>query len=60
MTERSKSIARQWNREIEDAARRAEVHARERRRWRSVAWAALWVLWLALLVALVVRVNPLG
>lgn len=47
----SKSIIRQWDREIED-----EIRAREAARaakdgpWKAVVWIALWLLWLALLI----------
>lgn len=58
VTERdSERIVRQWNREIEDEARRAE--ARERANngpWKAVTWTALWVVWLGLLVALFVPI----
>jgi hypothetical protein len=60
MSERGKDIARRWVREIDDEIRRAEVRDRTPQRWRAVSWIALWLLWLALLIALVVRINPLG
>ena len=49
----SKRIARQWNREIEDEIRHAAERDAAARRWKSVTWVALWLLWLLLLVALV-------
>lgn len=60
VTDRGKDIARQWDREIEDDIRRAEARGRAARPWRAVAWAAVWLLWVLLLVALVLRANPLG
>jgi hypothetical protein len=57
---RSKDIARRWDREIEHEIGRAEARGRAAQPWRTVAWAALWLLWLAALVALVLRANPLG
>jgi hypothetical protein len=51
----SERIARQWNREIEDELRREAARPDARGPWKAVAWTALWVLWLALLVALVAR-----
>jgi hypothetical protein len=51
----SKRIARQWDREIEDEIRREASGP-----WKAVGWAGLWVLWLALLVALIVRTRALG
>ena len=58
MTERdSKRIIRQWDREIDDETRR---HARrDRGPWRAVVWAALWCLWLTLLVLIIGFVRPL-
>jgi hypothetical protein len=59
MAERdSKRIIRQWEREIADETRRAAGRAKQP--WRLVSWAALWLLWLALLVALLVRLKALG
>jgi hypothetical protein len=60
MSERGKHIARRWQREIDDEIRRAAASGREAGRWRAVPWLALWLLWLALLLALIARVNPLG
>ena len=52
----SKRIIRQWDREIEDDARRKPArHGAEP--WRAVVWGALWLLWLLLLAALIVHVK---
>ncbi|HTV91032.1 MAG TPA: hypothetical protein VME41_18615 [Stellaceae bacterium] len=59
MSERGRDIARRWKREIDEEIRRAAAHDRGSGRWRAVPWIALWVVWLVLLLALVVRVNPL-
>jgi hypothetical protein len=56
----SKRIIRQWDREIEDEIRReAAVHPPDGA-WKAVAWTALWVLWLLLLIALAIHIKPLG
>jgi len=55
-----KRIIRQWNREIEDEIRREAARNNAAGPWKAVAWAGLWMLWLALLVALVVHVKSLG
>ena len=61
MTERSKSIVRQWNREIEDETRREAARAAGAQGpWKAVTWGAVWVLWLVLLVALLGHVKSLG
>jgi hypothetical protein len=60
VSERGKDIARRWVREIDDEVRRVEARDRAPQPWRAVSWLALWLLWLALLVALVIRANPLG
>jgi hypothetical protein len=57
----SKRIIRQWDREIEDEIRRdASRNAAGRGPWKAVAWGALWVLWLALLAALLAHTKALG
>ncbi len=59
MAERdTKWIIRQWDREIDDERRR---HAPRRvdGAWKFVSWAALWLVWLALLVAVVALIKPL-
>jgi hypothetical protein len=60
MSGRSKDIARQWQREIDDERRRAAAAWRGSGPWRAVPWTLLWLVWLALTLALVARVNPLG
>jgi hypothetical protein len=61
VTERSKSIVRQWNREIEDETRREAARAAGARRpWRAVTWGAIWALWLVLLVGLLGHIKSLG
>ena len=53
MSERdSKRIIRQWNREIEAELRRERARNHDNGPWKAVSWAALWLLWLAALVAL--------
>jgi len=51
----SERIARQWNREIEDEIRRAAERDAAAGRWKPVTWGVLWLLWLALLAALIGR-----
>ena len=59
VTERdSKRIIRQWNREIEDEIRR-QNRVRDNGPWKAVVWAALWLMWLAALVALVGHIKTL-
>jgi len=58
--ERGRDIARRWKREIDDDLRRAAARANARGRWRAVPWILLWLVWLALLAALIARINPLG
>ena len=60
MSERdSKRIIRQWDREIEDELRREAARDAGGARWSAVVWAALWVVWLGLLLALIVHVKAL-
>jgi len=54
----SKRILRQWNREIDAELRRAAA-PREDGPWRAVAWGALWLCWLLLVLAMVAVVRPL-
>ncbi len=57
----SKRIIRQWNREIEHELRQEQVReAAGNGPWRAVSWAALWLLWMALLVALLGQVKSVG
>ncbi len=56
----SKRIIRQWDREIEDEIRRDAARNPAGGPWKAVAWGALWVLWLALLAALVAHTKALG
>jgi hypothetical protein len=57
----SRRIIRQWNREIEHELRRqAAREAAGNRPWKAVSWTALWLLWLALLVALLGQVKSVG
>jgi hypothetical protein len=51
-------LIRQWDREIADE-RRAEAARRRKEPWRAVSWFALWLLWLAVLVAIVGIIPPL-
>lgn len=60
MSERdSKRIIRQWNREIEDEIRREAARRGADGPWKVVAWGALWLLWLTLLVGLIAQVKAL-
>ena len=59
-TRDSKRIARQWDREIEDEIRREAARQDAGGPWKAEAWAGLWLLWLALLVALVGHIKSLG
>jgi hypothetical protein len=55
----SKRIIRQWDREIEDEVRREAARNADAGRWKAVSWAALWLLWLAALVALLEYLRAL-
>jgi hypothetical protein len=56
----TKRIIRQWDREIEDEIRQAAARNAANGPWKAVVWAALWVLWLGLLVALLAHTKVLG
>jgi hypothetical protein len=55
----SKRIIRQWNREIEDELRREAARDARSGPWKAVSWAALWLLWLAALVAFLSHIKGL-
>jgi hypothetical protein len=55
----SKRIIRQWDREIDDEIHRRTAFDDAGGRWKLVSWAALWLLWLALLVLLFAHVKSL-
>ena len=55
----SKRIIRQWDREIEDEIRREAARDTGGGRWKAVSWAAAWLLWLVLLVALISQIKTL-
>lgn len=56
----TKSIIRQWNREIEAELRHeAAARARGEGPWKAVVWGALWFLWVALLFVAVALIRPL-
>jgi hypothetical protein len=57
----SKDIVRRWNREVEADIRRREAAARQEGQgpWKAVAWTALWIAWLALLLLLLMYVKAL-
>jgi hypothetical protein len=55
----SKDILRRWNREIEAELRREAAHRDREGPWKAVAWTALWVLWIALLVLAVAHIKAL-
>ena len=61
MSERdSKSIIRQWNREIEaDLRREAAARADANGPWKAVVWGALWCLWLTVLFGAMALIRPL-
>ena len=60
MAERdSKRIARQWNREIDDETLRLAAAQRGDGAWRTVVWAALWVLWIGVVFAMLGVLQPL-
>jgi hypothetical protein len=56
----SERIARQWNREIEAEIRRAAERDAVAGRWKLVTWGGLWLLWLAVLAALISRIGLHG
>jgi hypothetical protein len=51
VSEESKRIARQWNREIEADSRRPAGSEAPDGPWKIVVWVALWATWIALLLA---------
>ena len=53
----SKRIIRQWDREIEDEIRQAAARNAANGPWKAVVWGGLWVLWLALLAALIAHAR---
>jgi hypothetical protein len=53
----SKTIIRQWDREIETELRREAARNRDDGRWKAVVWAALWCLWLGLLFGIVALIR---
>lgn len=57
----SKDIVRRWNREIEAENRNREAaERRERERpWKAVAWAALWIAWVALVIMMLIHLTAL-
>jgi hypothetical protein len=60
VNEQARQIARHWQREIEEQIRRAEAHDQAPKPWRTVSWLTLWLLWLVLLFAFIVLINPRG
>jgi len=56
----TKHIIRQWDREIEDELRREAARNAAGGPWKAVVWAALWLLWLGLLVLLLAHTRALG
>jgi hypothetical protein len=55
----SKDIVRRWNREIETEIRREAARQDDRGPWKAVAWTALWLVWLALLIVLLMFLKKL-
>ena len=51
-------LIREWNREIEDETWRLNA-GRDSGKWRFVAWGAVWLVWLGVLVGLVAGVRAL-
>jgi hypothetical protein len=51
VSEESKRIARQWNREIEAEGRRSAARRPADGPWKIVVWLTLWAVWIALLLA---------
>ena len=56
----SKRIVRQWNREIEDDARRRTQRERDRGPWRAVVWGILWLLWLGVVIVMMAPAKTFG
>jgi len=56
----SKSIARRWNREIEDEIRRLAEARADRGPWRTAVWTVLWIVWICLLAAAFVHLKSFG
>jgi hypothetical protein len=54
----SKSIIRQWDREIEAEIRR-ETARQQDGPWKAVVWGGLWCLWLGLLFGVIALIKPL-
>ena len=54
-----KDIIRRWNREIEAEIRREAARQDDAGPWRGVVWTAVWLLWLALLVLLLLYLKKL-
>ena len=60
MSERdSKTIIRQWEREIDAELRHEAAREQEHGRWKAVVWGALWCLWLGLLFGLIATIKSL-
>ncbi len=60
MSEESKRLARQWNREIEAEIRGDAAAAREQDGpWKLVVWLALEALWLVVLLVMLVGLKLL-
>ena len=55
----SKDVIRRWNREIEEEIRRKTARPGTDGPWKAVAWIALWLFWLALLVGVLTHLKGL-
>lgn len=56
----SKDIVRRWNREIESEIRREAAARRDRKEpWKAVTLSALWLVWLAFLVLMLMHAKTL-
>jgi len=60
MTERdSQRILRQWDREIEEEARRLAASGKDDGPWKALVWGELWLVWMAALIGLISLIKPL-
>jgi hypothetical protein len=55
----SKDIVRRWNREIEAEIRREAARRDHKEPWKAVTLSALWLVWLAFLVLMLMYVKTL-
>jgi len=55
----TRTIIRQWEREIDAELRREAAREQEDGRWKAVVWGALWCLWLGLLFGVIATIKSL-